>query len=105
VLRLPEDLQAEVVFVIADGHRVLMKSVMASIIGSSVVLFDPVVNVLQRRALNRISGVDRQKTGILFASLFDQRSDFAQSTIVRAVSVVIEEGDFHAESVVERIVI
>ena len=48
---------------------------------------------LERRALNRVAGIDEQDVWMFFTNAFDQRRDFGDAAVVGFVRVVIDGVD------------
>ncbi len=91
--RFLQDLQAEVVFVIADSHRVVVQRAHHEHhrIWRRVVL--ATMKRREWRTLDRIAGIDQQNVRLFFADAFDQRGNLRKAAIVSLVGVVIDGVD------------
>ena len=78
---------------ITDRHRVILQGVHRQHhrIGRRVVAF--VVKILERRALDRVAGINEDQIGIIFAGLLDQRRHLGDADVVVLVRVVIDGKD------------
>jgi hypothetical protein len=88
-----DDFQAKVIFVVADSHSVVMQRIHRQHhrVGRRVVA--PVVQVFERRTLNRVARIDQQQIRIVLPRFFDQRGDFRDPHVVVFVRVVIDRKD------------
>lgn len=91
--RLFEHFETEVVLVIADGHRIVVERVhhQHHRIDAHVVL--AAVERFQRRALNRVAGIDEHDVWLVFAHAVDESRDLGEAAVVGFVGVVVDRID------------
>ena len=88
-LRLPHRIEAEIEFVIADGHRIVVHCIERGDrrVRLRRVLLREIVD--ERRPLRRISAIEQQRMRRLRALLLHERRHFCQSVRHRFIGVII----------------